>query len=70
MLIIPAVDLKGGKCVRLIQGRKEDEIVYGDDPVEMGRRWVGMGARRLHLIDLDGAFTGAPAHLEVLARAA
>jgi phosphoribosylformimino-5-aminoimidazole carboxamide ribotide isomerase len=70
VLIIPAVDLKGGKCVRLIQGRKENEIVYGDDPVEMGRRWVGMGARRLHLIDLDGAFEGEPAHLDVLSRAA
>lgn len=70
VLIIPAVDLKGGKCVRLIQGRREDEIVYGDDPVEMGRRWVEMGARRLHLIDLDGAFAGAPAHLDVLSRAA
>ncbi|MEK6711228.1 MAG: 1-(5-phosphoribosyl)-5-[(5-phosphoribosylamino)methylideneamino]imidazole-4-carboxamide isomerase [Nitrospinota bacterium] len=70
MLIIPAVDLKGGKCVRLIQGRREREIVYGDDPVAMGRRWVEAGAKRLHLIDLDGAFTGAPAHLGVLARAA
>ncbi|MBI3127474.1 MAG: 1-(5-phosphoribosyl)-5-[(5-phosphoribosylamino)methylideneamino]imidazole-4-carboxamide isomerase [Candidatus Tectomicrobia bacterium] len=70
MLIIPAVDLRGGKCVRLIQGRKESEIVYGDDPVEMARRWVEMGAKRLHLIDLDGAFEGEPVHLDVLARAA
>ena len=54
VLIIPAVDLKGGKCVRLIQGRREREIVYGGDPVAMGRRWVEAGAKRLHLIDLDG----------------
>ena len=67
MLLIPAVDLKGGKCVRLIQGQKEREIVYGDDPVEWALRWVKQGAQRLHLIDLDGAFDGAPAHIDVLA---
>ncbi len=66
MLIIPAVDLKGGKCVRLVQGRKDREIVYGADPVESALRWAGMGAKRLHLIDLDGAFEGSPRHLEVL----
>jgi len=70
VLIIPAVDIKGGKCVRLVQGRREREIVYGDDPVEAALRWVEQGARRLHLIDLDGAFAGAPAHLEVLAAVA
>ncbi|HBK80878.1 MAG TPA: 1-(5-phosphoribosyl)-5-((5-phosphoribosylamino)methylideneamino)imidazole-4-carboxamide isomerase [Nitrospinae bacterium] len=70
MLIIPAVDLKGGKCVRLIQGQKEREIVYGADPVESALHWAGQGARRLHLIDLDGAFEGAPRHLKVLEKVA
>ncbi len=70
MLIIPAVDLKGGKCVRLVQGRKDREIVYGADPVESALRWAGMGAKRLHLIDLDGAFEGRPRHLEVLRKVA
>ncbi len=70
MLLIPAVDLKGGKCVRLIQGEKEREIVYGDDPASWALHWVEQGAQRLHLIDLDGAFEGAPAHLDVLARVA
>lgn len=70
MLLIPAVDLKGGKCVRLIQGRKEREIVYDGDPAAWALRWAELGARRLHLIDLDGAFNGAPAHVDVLARVA
>ena len=70
MLIIPAVDLKGGKCVRLIQGQRDKEIVYGDDPVEAALHWAEMGAKRLHLIDLDGAFEGIPSHLEVLRRVA
>jgi len=60
MLIIPAIDLKGGQCVRLRQGRMEDATVFGDDPVAMARRWVEAGARRLHLVDLDGAFAGEP----------
>ncbi len=66
MLIIPAVDLKGGRCVRLIQGRRDREIVYGATPVEAARRWVEEGAKRLHIIDLDGAFDGVPAHLDAL----
>jgi len=66
VLIIPAVDLKGGKCVRLIQGEKEREIVYGIDPAEAALHWVDQGAKRLHLIDLDGAFEGSPKHLKVL----
>jgi len=60
MLIIPAIDLKDGKCVRLRQGVMDDSTVYGDDPVSMARRWVEAGARRLHLVDLNGAFAGAP----------
>ena len=60
MLLIPAIDLKDGRCVRLRQGRMEDETVFSDDPVEMAGRWVGEGARRLHLVDLNGAFAGEP----------
>ncbi len=60
MLLIPAIDLKDGRCVRLRQGRMEDETVFSDDPVEMAGRWVGEGARRLHLVDLNGAFAGRP----------
>jgi phosphoribosylformimino-5-aminoimidazole carboxamide ribotide isomerase len=60
MLLIPAIDLKDGKCVRLRQGRMEDDTVFADDPVEMAGRWVALGARRLHLVDLNGAFAGEP----------
>ncbi len=60
MLVIPAIDLKDGKCVRLRQGRMEDETVFGDDPVEVAQRWVDAGARRLHMVDLNGAFAGKP----------
>ena len=60
MLLIPAIDLKDGKCVRLRQGRMEDETVFSDDPVEVAQRWVGAGARRLHMVDLNGAFAGKP----------
>ncbi len=58
MIVIPAIDLKDGKCVRLLQGRKEDVTVYSDNPAEMAEKWVDMGARLLHVVDLDGAFTG------------
>lgn len=64
MLIFPAIDLKGGKCVRLRQGRKEDETVFGDDPVAMGRKWQDLGAKWLHVVDLDGAFNSRPQNLE------
>lgn len=67
-LILPAIDLRGGRCVRLRQGRADDVTVYGDDPVAMARRWVAEGARYLHVVDLDGAFAGRPAQLEVVAR--
>ncbi len=60
MLILPAIDLKGGKCVRLMRGDLDDETVYGDDPVAMGRRWVEEGATFLHVVDLDGAVRGEP----------
>ena len=68
MLVIPAIDLKDGKCVRLKQGRMDDADVFGDDPVAMAQRWQDAGAKRLHLVDLDGAFAGEPRHLEVVAR--
>lgn len=60
MLLIPAIDLKDGQCVRLKQGRMEDDTVFSDQPVEMAGRWVDGGARRLHLVDLNGAFAGEP----------
>jgi len=62
MEIIPAVDIRGGKCVRLEQGEAARETVYAADPVEAARRWQSEGARRLHVVDLDGAFSGAPAN--------
>lgn len=66
MLVIPAIDLKDGKCVRLRQGRMEDETVFGDDPVEVAQRWVDAGARRLHMVDLNGAFAGKPVNAGVI----
>lgn len=60
MIVIPAIDLKDGQCVRLRQGKMEDETVFGSDPVEIARRWVDAGARRLHMVDLNGAFAGQP----------
>ena len=66
MLLIPAIDLKDGKCVRLRQGRMEDETVFSDDPVAVAGRWVGAGARRLHIVDLNGAFAGQPRNAAVV----
>ena len=60
MLLIPAIDLKDGKCVRLRQGDMNDATTFGDDPAAVARRWVDAGARRLHLVDLNGAFAGKP----------
>jgi phosphoribosylformimino-5-aminoimidazole carboxamide ribotide isomerase len=65
MKIYPAIDILGGKAVRLVQGRKHDATVYGD-PIEMAAKWVGKGADWLHVVDLDGAFEGAPRNLPVL----
>ena len=62
MIIIPAVDLKEGKCVRLLQGRMDRETVYSDDPVRMAMHWESKGAERLHVVDLEGAMTGKPVH--------
>ncbi len=66
MLLIPAIDLKEGKCVRLRQGRMEDDTVFSDDPVAVAEKWVTAGARRLHLVDLDGAFAGKPVNAEII----
>lgn len=63
--LIPAIDLKGGKCVRLKQGRAGSATEYSDDPVAMALHWQSQGATRLHLVDLDGAFSGTPVHLEI-----
>jgi phosphoribosylformimino-5-aminoimidazole carboxamide ribotide isomerase len=60
MLLIPAIDLKDGKCVRLQQGDMKAVTTFGDDPAAMARRWLDAGARRLHLVDLNGAFAGRP----------
>jgi phosphoribosylformimino-5-aminoimidazole carboxamide ribotide isomerase len=68
MLLIPAIDLKDGKCVRLKQGRMEDATVFSDDPVAMARHWAGQGCRRLHLVDLDGAFAGEPRNRALVER--
>jgi phosphoribosylformimino-5-aminoimidazole carboxamide ribotide isomerase len=64
--IYPAIDIRGGKCVRLRQGDFAQETVFGDDPVAMARRWVEQGADRLHLVDLDGAKQGRPVNIEVI----
>ena len=66
MLLIPAIDLKDGKCVRLKQGKMEETTVFSDDPVAMADRWVEAGARRLHLVDLNGAFEGKPMNASVV----
>ena len=66
MLVIPAIDLKGGKCVRLRQGRMDEETVFSDAPLDMVQRWVDAGARRLHVVDLDGAVSGEPAHASIV----
>ena len=67
MEVIPAIDLRGGRCVRLFQGDYAQETVYSDDPVEVALRWQELGAARLHVVDLDGAASGEPANLEVVA---
>jgi phosphoribosylformimino-5-aminoimidazole carboxamide ribotide isomerase len=65
-LLIPAIDLKEGRCVRLKQGRMDDATVFSDDPVAMALHWVEQGCRRLHLVDLDGAFAGVPKNRELI----
>ncbi|MDH5355310.1 MAG: 1-(5-phosphoribosyl)-5-[(5-phosphoribosylamino)methylideneamino]imidazole-4-carboxamide isomerase [Gammaproteobacteria bacterium] len=66
MILIPAIDLKQGQCVRLRQGVMEDSTVFSDDPVAMAGKWVSQGCQRLHLVDLDGAFEGKPVNADVI----
>jgi phosphoribosylformimino-5-aminoimidazole carboxamide ribotide isomerase len=68
VIVVPAVDLRGGRCVRLREGRADAETVFSDDPVAMAERWVAAGAERLHVVDLDGAFAGAPRQTALIAR--
>jgi len=67
VIVIPAIDLQDGRCVRLVEGRPDTATVFGDDPVAWARRWAAEGARRLHVVDLDGAFAGAPRHAALIA---
>ena len=69
MILIPAIDLKEGKCVRLQQGEMHRDTVFSDRPVEMADRWVNEGCKRLHIIDLDGAFAGKPLNAEIVREA-
>ena len=66
MVILPAIDLKDGRCVRLRQGRADDVTVYGDDPAAQASDWRAQGGQELHVVDLDGAFAGEPKHAEVI----
>ena len=66
MLLIPAIDLKDGQCVRLRQGAMDDATIFSDDPVKVAAHWRDQGARRLHLVDLNGAFAGRPKNLAVI----
>ena len=66
MLVIPAIDLKEGKCVRLRQGKMDDSTVFSDSPVEVAGQWVEQGAKRVHLVDLDGAFAGEPVNADIV----
>lgn len=68
VLVFPAIDIRGGKCVRLTEGDFSRETVFADDPAEMARRWADEGAQYLHVVDLDGALGGAPANLDTVAR--
>ena len=70
MLILPAIDLKGGRCVRLVRGEADQETVFSDDPVEIALKWRDQGGEYLHIVDLDGAFDGEPKHFDIVTRIA
>lgn len=70
MIVFPAIDIKDGQCVRLFQGKKEEVTVYGEDPVFMAQKWESEGAEWLHVVDLDGAFTGQPQNQDAIIRIA
>ena len=67
MLVIPAIDLKDGQCVRLRQGKMEESTVFSDNPIEMAGHWVEQGAQRLHVVDLNGAFAGTLVNSDIVA---
>jgi len=67
MIIFPAIDIRGGKCVRLTEGRFDQETIFADQPVDMAVRWANEGAEYLHLVDLDGALAGKPVNMAVIA---
>ena len=66
MILIPAIDLKEGRCVRLKQGMMDRSTVFSEDPAAMAGHWKNLGCRRIHVVDLDGAFAGKPQHQEVI----
>ena len=66
MIVIPAIDLKEGKCVRLLQGRMDQETVFSDDPAAMAAKWAGLGAELIHVVDLDGAIHKQPRNLSAI----
>jgi|TARA_B100001996_G_scaffold188609_1_gene144353 phosphoribosylformimino-5-aminoimidazole carboxamide ribotide isomerase len=66
MLIIPAIDIKNGKCVRLSQGEMDKETIYSNDPLEFADKWIREGAKRMHIVDLDGAIEGKPINIDVI----
>jgi len=66
MNIIPAIDIRRGKCVRLIQGDVRDEIVYSNEPLEMAKLWIGKGAKWIHIVDIDGALVGKPKNMDII----
>ncbi|MFO7869842.1 MAG: 1-(5-phosphoribosyl)-5-[(5-phosphoribosylamino)methylideneamino]imidazole-4-carboxamide isomerase [Kiritimatiellia bacterium] len=66
--VIPAIDIKGGKCVRLLQGKADKEKIYSENPVQAAVEWQNQGAQYLHVVDLDGAFSGSPVNLETVKR--
>ena len=68
MLLIPAIDLKDGRCVRLRQGNMDDETVFSDDPVAMAERWIEAGSKRIHIVDLNGAVAGFPVNADIIGR--
>ena len=68
MIVIPAIDIRDGRCVRLNQGQSDRETVFSDDPVAVALQWKKLGAERLHVVDLDGAFAGEPRHASLVAK--
>jgi phosphoribosylformimino-5-aminoimidazole carboxamide ribotide isomerase len=68
MLVIPAIDLKGGQCVRLLQGKRDEVTTYSNDPVSTAKRWESYGAKLLHVVDLDGAFTGSQKNFNAIVK--